>query len=183
MGGWQKDQSWDCRGHWDEYSGDYSDDGDSYSGWQEDTSWARSGGGGGTHGNRWDSGSWGVHPGSSSPQGHQWPTYCTPQLPTPPPPPPFLASELVYQTQPQFTVQRPPGPPLVQLMPGCIAGFQQGYEAAHKAGCKQSRAASPAWWEDVVRGGEGGGDKKKQKQTCAGSFAQWLNEYHKKHPL
>ena len=67
-------------------------------------------------------------------------------------------------------------------MPGCIAGFQQGYEGARKAGCKQSRAASPAWWEDVVRGGEGGGDKKKQNK-CAGSFTQWLNEYHKKHPV
>ena len=125
------------------------------------TSWAKSGGGGGTRGSGWGSGSWGVHPGSSS-QGQQWPMYCTPQLPTPPPP--FLTSELLYQTEPQFSVQRPLGPPLVQLMLGFIAGFQQGYDAAHKAGCKQSRAASPAWWEDVVRGREGGGDKKKQTE-------------------
>ena len=74
-----------------------------------------------------------------------------------PPPPPFPPPQLVYQTEPLFTVQRPPGPPPVEILLGGIVGFQKGYNAAHKAGCKQSRAASSDWWEEDDHGGSDGG--------------------------
>ena len=61
------------------------------------------------------------------------PMYRTPQ----PPPPPFPPPDLVYHTQ--FTEQRPPGPPPVELLPGAS---KKGYDAAYKAVWTPGRAAS-----------------------------------------
>ena len=139
MGGWQEDPSWAGSGWWDDST--EGDDGDNNVGWQ-DPSWAQSGSGGKAHNSGWGSKSWGVHPGSPS-QGQQWPMYWAPQSP----PPPVAPPELVYQTEPLFTVQRPPGPPPVELLPGFIAGFQ-------KATMRRTRRGANRAERQVLTGGK-----------------------------
>ena len=157
MASWQEDSSYASSG-WQARR-----DRDSNSGWQDSTS--QSSGGGGAHSGGWGSGSWDVNPGSP-PQGQLWPMCRTLHPAQPPYPPPDRHRQVPERRQ-------PPGPPPVELLPGCQIGYQKGYDAA----CndmwtqtqKQSRAASSDWWEGDDQGGSDGGEKKKQKkQTSLG---------------